>query len=82
MCFNTKGIYDFSDVILDEKVNDCLMKLYFSILSQEDIEKEKYYNDFEKMYVELDDEQKEIAKIEIAKILDIEYKPKTKKKER
>ena len=82
MCFNTKGIYDFSDVILDEKVNDCLMKLYFSILSQEDIEKEKYYNDFEKMYVELDDEQKEIAKIEIAKILDIEYKPKSKKKER
>ena len=70
------------DMIFDDKVNDCLMKLYFSILSNKTEERDKYYKEFEKKYNELNDEQKELAKIEIAKILKIDYKPKTKKKER
>ena len=72
----------FSEIIFDEKVNDCLIKLYFSIMCDEKEQSDKYYEEFEKMYKELSDEQQEIAKVEIAKILKIEYKPKTKKKER
>ena len=82
MSFNTNDSYYFSDMIFDEKINDCLSKFYFSMLSQKDIEKDKYYNEFEKLYLELDEEQKEVVKEEVAKILEIEYKPKVKKKER
>ena len=51
-------------------------------MAQKDIEKDKYYNEFKKLYLELDEEQKEVVKIEVAKILKIEYKPNVKKKER
>ena len=79
--FNDES-FDFSDIIFDDDVNDCLIKLYFSMLCKDEQEKEELYNDFEKMYNELNEEQKEVAKGEIAKILNIEYKPKVKKKER
>ena len=84
MTFNidNKNYYNFSEIIFDEKVNDCLMDVYFSIMSQDKDVSDKHYNDFEKKYIELSDEQKELVKGEIAKILDIEYKPKIKKKER
>ena len=70
--------YNFEDIILDEKVNDCLVKMYFAMLASNQQERDKQYNAFEKMYLELNDEQKEIVKKEIAKILDIDYKPKIK----
>jgi len=78
----SNSYYYLDDIILDEKVNDCLTKFYFSMLAQEECERDKYYNEFEKMYLELNEEQQEMAKVEIAKILEIDYKPKTKEKER
>ena len=82
MSLNTEKYYNFEDIILDEKVNECLTKLYFSMLAHDKDQSDKYYNEFENKYNELNAEQKEKAKVEIAKILDIEYKPKIKKKER
>ena len=79
---NNEEYSDYLDIINDEKVNDCLTKVYFSMLSKDKEVSDKFYNEFEEKYKELNDEQKEIIKIEISKILDIEYKPKIKKKER
>ena len=78
------GVYNnvFDDYIDDEKVNDCLTELYFTMLCDIEIKKDEHYSKFEKIYNELNEEQQEIVKKEIAKILDIEYKPKIKKKER
>ena len=72
----------YEDNIYDEKVSDCLLMLYFSIMSNEKQDSDKFYNSFQEKYNELDDEQQEIAKIEIAKILDIDYKPKQKEKKK
>jgi len=74
--------YNFEDIILDEQVNDCLVKAYFSMLTSDQQDRDKYYNEFETLYKDLNEEQQEIVKKEIAKILDINYKPKVKKKER
>ena len=78
------GNNNFHEIITDESVNDCLTDLYFSMLSNDSKESEYYYLKFENKYNKLNDEQKEMAKVEIAKIIDIEYKPKEKikKKER
>lgn len=76
------GNNSFHEIITDEKINDCLIELYFSMLCKNSEQSEYYYLKFEDKYNDLNDEQKEIAKIEIAKILNIEYKPKIKKKER
>ena len=82
LCMSIGNEYCFSEVIHDEKVNDCLTSLYFSMLCNVQEEIDRLYLEFEKKYKELDEEQREIVKVEIAKILDIEYKPKVKKKER
>ena len=67
---------------LDEKVNKCLLMLYFSLMINDKGQSDQFYGNFEEMYNKLSEEQKEMAKIEIATVLDIEYEPKTKKKER
>jgi len=72
----------YDEIITDEKVNDCLTNFYFSMLSQDKTESDEQYIEFERKYLDLTNEEKELAKVEIAKILDIEYKPKIKKKER
>ncbi|MBQ3020894.1 MAG: hypothetical protein IJD92_01560 [Bacilli bacterium] len=82
MGFGLPSYSDYKDLILDEKVNDCLIKAYFSMLANNQEDRDKYYNEFEIRYNELNDEQKELANIELAKVLNIEYKPKVKKKER
>ena len=73
---------DYSEIIHDETVSDCLMDFYFSMLNNEQEIIDKHYNKLEEKYNKLNEEQKELAKGEIAKILNIEYKPKVKKKER
>ena len=83
LCMTLGNEYkEYDEVITDEKINDCLLDFYFTMMCNEKEESEKFYNSFEKKYKELSDEQQETAKVEIAKILKIEYKPKTKKKER
>jgi len=73
---------DYNEIMYDEKISDCLMDFYFSMLSNEQEIIDKHYNKFEEKYNKLNDEQKELVKVEVAKILNIEYKPKVKKKER
>ena len=85
LCMTLGNEYkEYDEVITDEKVNDCLLDFYFTIMCNEKTESDKFYNSFERKYKKLNDEQQEIAKVEIARILDVEYKPKTKikKKER
>jgi len=72
----------YDDLVNDEKVNDCLLMVYFSMMTEDKVQCDKFYNEFENKYNELNDDQKEMVKIEIAKILNIEYEPKIKKKEK
>ena len=73
---------DYFDVITDKEVSDCLLMAYFSMMSNDKNESDKFFTRFEEKYMLLNDEQREKAKVELAKILDIDYKPNIKKKEK
>ena len=79
---NNKNYNCFYETIHDEKVNDCILMLYFCMISDKKEESDKFYIDFKEKYNKLNVKQQEIIKNELAKILNIEYKPMIKKKER
>ncbi len=68
--------------IEDEKVNDCLMKMYFfMLLNESDNRKEKMYIEFCQEYDKLNNEQQEIVKKEYLNIINAQNnKDKVKKK--
>ena len=55
---------DYNEIIHDESVSDCLMDVYFSMLSNDQEIIDKHYNKFEEKYNKLNDEQKELVKVE------------------
>lgn len=68
--------------IEDEKVNDCLMKMYFfMLLDESDDRKERMYKEFCLEYDKLNNEQQEIVKNEYIDIINAQNnKDKVKKK--
>ena len=55
---------DFLNDFTDEKVNDCLLMLYFYLMSNDKCQSDNFYIDFEGKYNGLNDEQKEIQFLE------------------
>lgn len=59
--------YDYMNqmVTLDSEVNDCLIYMYFYMISSD----EKYYQEFHEKYIKLNDEQKEVVKNDYINII-------------
>lgn len=67
----------------DEKVNDCLMSMYFYMLyngMDNDVKREEYFKEFEKSYECLDKEQQDIVKKEYIDIIETQNKKREKEK--
>ena len=69
--------------INDERVQECLMDMYFYMLyngMDNDEKKEEYFNEFENKYNKLNKEQQEQVKQEYVNIIETQKKKKEKEK--
>lgn len=57
--------YHESNITFDEDINDCLLSMYFFMMSSDD----KYYQAFHEKYNKLTDEQKEFVKNDYINII-------------
>ena len=57
--------YISQNIYFDELVNDCLLSMYFFMMSSDD----KYYQEFHERYNKLNDEQKEFVKNDYINII-------------
>ena len=64
----------------DQKVNDCLMNMYFYMMHPNEDKKEEYFKEFEKSYDILNDDQKEIVKQDFINIIEAQEKNREKEK--
>ena len=75
------GSYEFSSYYVnDPKINDCLMNMYFYMMHPNEDRKEEYFQQFEKIYRELDEEQQEIVKKDYIEIIEAQEKNREKEK--
>lgn len=75
------GSYDFGMYYgCDEKINQCLMNMYFYMLHPNENKKEEYFQEFEKIYNDLNDEQKDIVKQDYIEIIEAQEKNRRKEK--
>jgi hypothetical protein len=78
---NTYGEYrDYLNC--SEEANDCLLKMYFYLLEEDNNKKEKRWNEFEKSYDNLNELDQEIIKNDLIDILENQNKGNIKKKRR
>ena len=68
--------YLSSEITLDSDINDCLIKMYFYMMSGD----YKYYDDFIKIYNNLNDKQKEYVKNDYINIINAQDEGKKIKK--
>ena len=64
----------------DQKVNDCLMNMYFYMMHPNENKKEEYFKEFEKSYNDLNEEQQEMVKQDFIEIIEAQDKNKEKEK--
>lgn len=66
--------------VSDPKINDCLMNMYFYIMHPNEKKKEEYFQEFEKSYNDLTDEQQKIVKQDYIEIIETQEKNREKEK--
>ena len=75
--------YD-GNIIIDEKVSECIMDMYFYMLYfiNNDSKKEEYFREFESKYQKLNKKQQEIVRDEYIDIIKTQKKNKEKVKKK
>ena len=66
----------------DERVLECLMNMYFYMMHPNENKKEEYFQEFEKSYNDLNEEQKQIVKQDFIDIIETQNKNKEKVKKK
>lgn len=85
LSFSLIGGHDYENIpIFDNEVDECLMNMYFYMMcnSVNEDKKQEYFNEFEKSYNKLNDEQKEIVKKDYLDIMEAQNKNKEKVKKK
>ena len=71
--------------INDDRVQECLMDMYFYMLyngMDNDEKKEEYFQEFERKYNDLDEKQQNIVKVEYRNIIEAQKKKEEKVKKK
>ena len=84
LAFSSIGGNEYSDIpVFDEKVNECLMDMYFYMLYNGDnneTKKEEYFHEFENKYNKLNEKQQEEVRKEYKNIIETQKKNREKVK--